>query len=391
MLPEVLDRAAKSLGIDDAVNLRGFIQVEYGLPTTDGIQKKYRNKLEAKNLSTADIAQINREFEEEMQRLSESGLRITINHAALGLPPADGATLAYALPRAWTEVFSEKYRVFVDTRLSKAAVNTTANPFTSTADILLARHALVLMRDGLDILAKDNRFKSIVNESGLGSSDLQSELDRFSQIYFSTIFSSMFAHPDLVAASFLVETQLQIDEISRNIEEIDRGIADLRNFQPQATGRQMSAGANETVQFGDNSLRQVIDLANQASLADYMRELLAARRDLVAKRAGLLKEISRNQVKSDISDNKDFLKQASAMYSILVEGYDSFLTVAHEVARQKTGDFYRPMGIPYVNGSILPLKGFLILALAVILGGMSAMLMALVWPDGAGVKGEGCG
>jgi len=33
----------------------------------------------------------------------------------------------------------------------------------------------------------------------------------------------------------------------------------------------------------------------------------------------------------------------------------------------------------------------LILALAVILGGMSAMLMALVWPDGAGVKGEGCG
>ena len=381
LVPEVMDRLAATLHLEDRPQLRAAIQGEYGVPTTVGIQKKYHEKLAAKNLSSADITQINEEFEKELKRVTESGLRIAVNHASLGLGPEEGAALAHALPRAWADVFSDKYRVFVDTRLQNATISATANPLTTTSDILLARHTLNRMKAGLDVLAGDNRLRSLASQAGLSSADLQSERARFMEIYFRPLFAGMFANSDQAAASFLTETQLEVEEISRNIEEIDRNINDIRNFQPQPSDRQITTGSGETVQLGDGTLRQVIDLANQASLSDYLRQLLADRRQLAADRARLMTEISRTEVKTDMHLDQDFREVAAAEFDSLVREYTSLVTSARTETREKSAEFSRPLGTPAAVDSLLPPKASLVMLLAVILGVFMAVIIALAWPS----------
>lgn len=388
LVPEVFDHLAEILDLKNRTQLREAIQVDYGVPTTAGIKKKYQEKLAAKGLSSADITQINSEFTQELKSITESGLRITVNHAALGLEPEQGAALAYALPRAWVDVFSKKYRVFVDTRLQNAVINVTKNPLTTTSDILLARHSLNRMKAGLDVLTVDNRLRSITSQSGLSSADLQSEMERFLEIYFRPIFSSMFANSDQAAASFLAEMRLDIDEISLNLKEFDRNIADIRNFQPQQSDRQLTTGSGETVQLGDGTLRQVIDLANQASLSEYMRQLLSDRRQLAAERAKLLTEISRTEVKIDIHIDQDFRDLAAVEFGSLVQEYASLVDSARTETRANSGEFSRPLGTPDVVGSALPPKAALVILLAVILGMFMAVIIALAWPSTMSIAGR---
>ena len=260
-------------------------------------------------------------------------------------------------------------------------INVTKNPLTTTSEILLARHSLNRMEAGLQILTGDNRLRAIASQSGLSSADLQSEMGRFLQIYFRPIFSSMFANSDQAAASFLAETHLEVDEISRNIQEIDRNIADIRNFQPQQSDRQLTTGNGETLQLGDGTLRQVIDLANQASLSEYMRQLLSDRLQLAAERAKSLTEIARTEVKPDMHMGQDFRELAAAEFGNLAQEYASLVHSARTETRAKSGEFSRPLGTPEVIGSVLPPKAALVILLALILALFMAAIMALAWPS----------
>lgn len=388
MVPEVFDHLVEVLHLKDHTHLRKAVQVEYGVPTTVGIKKKYHEKLAVKGLSSADITQINNEFDQELKSVTDSGLRIIVNHELLGLGVDQGAALAYAIPRAWSDVFSNKYRVFVDTRLQNTVINVTKNPLTTTSDVLLARQTLNRMKVGLLALTADNRLRSIASETGLSGADLKSELGRFLGIYFRPIFSSMFANSDQAASSFLAETQLKVDEISRNIQEIDRNIVDIRNFQPQRLDQQQTTRSGETIQLGDGTLSQVIDLANQASLSQYMRELLSDRLKLAAERAGFLTEISRTETNPDMIIDQSFREVAASEFSNLVHEYASLIHSARTETRTKNGEFYRPLGTPEVIGSVLPPKSSLMLLLAVMVGIFMAAIVALALPSKEFINSE---
>jgi len=381
LIPEVLARAAAQLDLSVDDKFRNSLHVEYGVPTTAGIQKKYEARLSAKGLSATDIERINKEYLEELQSVSERGLRITIDHNDLGLLPEQGAILASALPRAWADIFTQKYRVLVDTSLDNAAIVNSKVNFDDTSDILTARNTLNRVKRGLVVINNDNRLKALVGKSGLNSADLQSELQRFNEIYFRTIFSGFFGNPDHTAASFLVETQLQIDEISRNIEEIDLSIKDIRSFRTEASDQQAAPGTGETVQLGDNTIRQIIDLSNKASLSDYLQKILLERRELASRRAALQTEIARSKVNNiGVLDDPKFLTQAVAEFSTLVQEYSTLLDAARQSSRQNYGDFFKPLSAPGVNEARLPPKALLILALSLILGIFCAMALALVLP-----------
>ena len=143
LIPEVLVRAAAQLGLSVDDKFRDALHVEYGVPTTAGIQKKYEERMSAKGISATDIERINAEYLEELKSVSERGLRITIDHQDLGLQPEQGAILASALPRAWADIFTQKYRVLVDTRLDNAAIVDNKADFDNTAGILTARNTLI--------------------------------------------------------------------------------------------------------------------------------------------------------------------------------------------------------------------------------------------------------
>lgn len=380
LIPEVLERAVAQLKLSVNDDLREAIQVEYGVPTTVGIQKKYQQKLAAKNLSATDIEKINSDFQDELRRVSERGLRITVDHASLGLAAEQGAVLASALPRAWTEVFTQKYRVLVDTRLDNVSIVNNGNPLKTTSDILFARNTLRRIGRGLKVLSDDIRLQAIVSQSGFNSADLRSELQRFEELYFRPIFAGLFASPDETAASFMAEIKLQIDEINRNIAELDQSLTDIKGFRQRASERQLADGSRDSVQLIESTLNQVIELANQASLSDYMRQVLADRRDLSEKRAALQTELNRSTSGIMPPKGQAFWESARSEFSTLVKEYVALLSNARQKSRQTYGDFYQPLGAPDVINPALPPRAGLVLVLAVMIGGLIATMAALVWP-----------
>ena len=251
-----------------------------------------------------------------------------------------------ALPRAWTKVYTEKFHVHVDTRLDNSSITLEKNPLIKTSDLLSARNTLRRIRDGLSLLSADSRLKALIGDAGYTSSDLQSKLERFTELYFNSIYASLFASPDLTAKSFLSETQLEIDELGRNIEEINRTLVDLNSFKTQARDNKAPAGYTDSVQLGDNSLKQVIDLAQQASLAEYLQKVLTERQLLVQQKSTLIKEIERSKLSVAPNSDELFMQRATKEFSDLKSEYISLLNRAREVTRQNYGDFFRPLGSP---------------------------------------------
>lgn len=380
LMPEVLERACQQINIEINDKLRRAIQVEYGMPSTEGIQKKYQQRLASKKLSTAEIEQINASYLKELKHFSQRGLRITINHSAIGLQPEQGAVLANALPRAWSEVYTTKYRVLVDTRLDNVAIINTKNPLETTSEILSARNMLKRMNNGLNILSSDNRLKSIVSESGMNSADLKGELVFFNEVYFRPLLAGLFNNPDQAAASFLAETRLEMNEIDRKIEGLDHSINDIRSFRQNVTSGKIAEDSGETIQLGENTIGQIIDLGNKASLSDFLRQVLTKRAEFTSERAALEKELERSQLKLKMARDDTYLNRASEQFSMLNTQYLSLLKAARQISQHNYSNFFQALGSPRVVGSMLPNRSMLLMALSVFMGVFVSLLVALALP-----------
>lgn len=381
LIPEVLARAAGKLGLSVTDKLRDAIQVEYGIPTTEGIQQKYQLRLKAKNISLSEIEQINNEYTEELKRVFERGLKIIVDHTELNLSSEQGTILASTLPGAWSEIFSQKYRILIDTRLDNTGIVNDKLAFLTTSDILTARHTLTRIKNGLRLIGEDNRLKMLVSQNGMNSSDMESRLESFNEIYFRPMLGGLFENPDQAAATFLVETQLRIEEISSNIGEIDRSIVDINSFRAQTAEPQATTSGREApVQLGDNTIQQIIDLSDKASMSSFLQQSLLARRDLAAQKAALQTEIDRSKTNSPTIKSADFIQQAAADYSVLVKEYSSLLLAARQACRQDHGELFKPLNSPQIAQEDLPVRSRLILFLSVMVGFLCAMILALSLP-----------
>jgi hypothetical protein len=154
----------------------------------------------------------------------------------------------------------------------------------------------------------------------------------------------------------------------------------LKNFGSKTSSNQAANGTGDIVQFGDSSFKQVVDLANQASLSDYMRDILTARRSLIEKKAALQTKLSRSAGNLIANYDEDFIVEASRSFANLKNEYVSLLNSVRKIRQQAYGDFYRPLGSPAVVGSLFPPNSKLVLALALMLGGLLAFMLALVLP-----------
>ena len=168
----------------------------------------------------------------------------------------------------------------------------------------------------------------------------------------------------------------EIAELDRRLETIvsvggSRKIANGGRAQDSAPG--LDGGA----------FSQVISLAEQASLSKYIETTLEKRYELIEQKASLQARIERmrpdNSSKVDVSGG--FVDQATERYQTIVAGYDDMLTKAKEIASATTPSFYSVITQPDTEGSLVHKRDLLFLALAIALGGMLAVIAALVWPQ----------
>lgn len=114
-------------------------------------------------------------------------------------------------------------------------------------------------------------------------------------------------------------------------------------------------------------------------MSEFLTNILEERLSLGNRRAELFTDIARSQSGSFAID-EDFLVQSETELQKLVNQYLSLLDKSREKNRQNYTSFYNPIGSPLVVGQTWPDNAKLILALAGVLGGMIACLIALVMP-----------
>ena len=217
LLSENTSRIAKEFGIEDAESMRKGLVVRYGSPFAAAVRKKYEESISRKGVSAADIETLTESYKSELQSLSRSSLWISADPSVLGIGKEAALELVARVPEYWVETYKTKYRVLSDTSMSELSVARVDSKLQTTAQILGARDLLQTIVNGLNVLAEDNRMASLMTPTGYSAADLLTEASRFKSLYFQSIFTGLFSEQDQVSQSFLRESQLEIDELSRDI------------------------------------------------------------------------------------------------------------------------------------------------------------------------------
>jgi len=383
LAPEVIAEVARQVKMDAAA-LRRAINVEYGTPATSGIIAAFEQRLSQKGLSAADIERITADFEETLKRANERGLLITVDHTGLGLPPQSGAAIASLIPSVWSRIFSERYRIFVDKSLEGATARSELMGLQTTSQVLDAQDQLERVKKGLTTISLDARLSAIVNGSGQNADDLQREVNRFATLFFQPVYSYAFNSADEIARSYIRETEYKIAEIDKQIGNLNNTANDIvrLNNEGKAPSPPVTAAAGKTdsIQLGQDTLGQIISLANKASLTDYFRKTLEERHQLFVERTKLETRLARTKMQADVAGSSDFRKTASVALNKILLSYSNLLKIARERLRGRYSELYMSVGVPSVRGSAMPPKMLLMLTLAAFAGLFAAALIALLFP-----------
>ena len=387
LIPEILAELRQRFNLPQDANLREAISVTYDSPIASGIARLYQQRLAARNLTQAEIAAINQSYLEELQAAMRSSLRVSVNYRALGVDGDTGKAIATALPELWTTIYTTKFRIFTDRRIADLAVTRTQEDLATSASILVASARIEAMRAGLTILQEDNRLSLLQTDEGMSPADLDVELRRFAMIWFHPIKASRLQQPgDAVAGSYVSALRLDIAEKRRRVEAYDTTLAELRTYQsigqlpPQVTDQPAMPGdRSSSLQVGETALSEIVQLAEQASFANFVQETLRNRRLLMFEISELTRELDLALIDDDaVVTSAEFRAQAAAQLQDLTQHYSELVRGAEGLLRDRGGDLFQPALGPLVGGSFFTVGNALAIAVAALAAGLLTVVVVLL-------------
>ena len=377
--PEVLAALASRMQIEDADDLQKAVNVSFSSPMTDGVIKKYNEKLGKKGLTSAEIDAINAELGEELTRTSEKTARISIDYQSLGLSAAEGAEMAMLLPKLWAEIFTTRFRVLDNTKLSGAA-QTTALSLDTSIGVLEASTYIETMISAMEILEEDSRLSAIQTSDGITPADLKTKIVNFNNIYLSAILSRNLGADDALTRFYQQDLILKIEKVNEEIRGVNESIQSIQTVlngeSAQPTDR--LTYQSDRVQVTGDAIGDIVQLVNRSSLADFLTRLYEEKGELILERANL--NMQAKKINNKVDFTGELINAAQVQLDRLNETYINLLVRAREMNRQNSGTLYQGIGEPVKIGSALPSKAKLMIALSVLIGGFVAVMLALILP-----------
>ena len=384
--PSVIQRLATQYSLE-AGELSESISVEFGTPLSNGVLIQYEAALAANSKASAEtLAVINERYQSELAATAKRGLKIGLDYIDLGLSQEQGQQLAVDLASTWNTVFTTQYKTQISPEAISQRVPLYQLDVSSTVGFLAAENQLKQIEKGTITLSKDGRLAGLATEYGTTASDLIGYLDDFRTIYFDPLYVNAFAQDSSLSKLYQRDTQLQIDELSEDIAELNSRLTDIQQFQRGALG----SGANSRdtssngAQYDGSALTEVVSLAERAALSSYLEKTLDDRRELTAERAALqtkLRRINNAASLEDTAISNDFLQLSITRYNDVVSAYGELIEAARAMLIAETPSYFSPITQPNTSGRLLEKRDFLFIALALALGGMLAVIAALIWPQ----------
>ena len=382
LISDVLAEVRTRFDIPANVDVREAITVNYDSPVAAGITRAYRDRLTARNLTQAEISTINDAYTAELGAAVRSSLRINVDYRALGVDAVTGLDIARTLPEIWTKIYTTQFRIFMDTRLADYSVTRTTEDLATTSSILVADARLATMRRGLEIILSDNRLSLLRTPDGTTPADLREDLRRFTTVFFNPIKIAGFQHDDAVSAAYVAELRMDLADMRRRIAAYDESLKELRDHQRASqmpAAGQPAAADGSMLQVGDAALREIVQLAQQASFATFVQDTLNKRNDLMFQISGLIKELELATHNVEAVSQTDIHAPASEALHELTGQYSQLITAARTQILDRGGDLYEPALGPLITGSLINTRNIMLVFAAALAGGLLAVIGVLSW------------
>lgn len=377
--PSVIALLAAETGLG-AQDLAEHVDAQFATPISQGVLLEYKAALSANSkASSQDLAAMNARYEAKLAATSKRGLKITVDYVALGVSLSEGSRIAETLPALWNRVYTEQFAARMPTEVSSLRWTSRRFDLTSAIGLQEADVQLKNLAIGADLISRDDRLRGIRSDIGTLPADLSGYIEEYNAIFFEPMLKNAFGNNDTLTRIYTQDLKFQIAEVEQEITEVNQRLADVRQYQGRssigATG-----STRDNAQLDGGALQAVVDLAEQAALASYLQESLDLRYELTQRLAELNTRLAR--IKSDASANvgDDFIALATERYHAITQNYEDILKKAQALVDASPPAFYSVVTQPSTEGSLVAKRDLLFIALALALGGMLAIIAALVWP-----------
>ena len=380
--PEVISAVAAKLELPDSKAILDAVDVSLNGLGTTGILQKYQARLNRQGLLPAEIDNLNQELGDELHRDAENTIKITVRYNRLNVPRQTGQELARALPKAWEEIFTTKYRILDATNLPGQPIDSTVKLHTSLGALEGSR-ILAAIKEGVDIIRQDSRLSLLQTDDKVTAAELTRISDNFDNIYMSAILSLNPKQADGVTefyTSFYInEVQLDIEQVNEQINGFQQTIDDIGDIIASQQEHQLNeAAGSDSIEVTGNALDAIVTLANQASLSSYLTSLFDAQAKLIDRRSTLRVQL-RKITEAGVIPTA-FMERAQFRFDRIIEQYNQLLALARDMNRRNNATLFSPIGAPMEVEAPLSRRAILIIVLAMMIGGLVAMVYALIRP-----------
>ena len=189
----------------------------------------------------------------------------------------------------------------------------------------------------------------------------------------------------------LVELDVALAELNERIQSI----TDIQSggTQVQRAGGGTVGGNSAQLQIEGDALNQLVNLSKTASLAEYLQGSFDRRSELTQRKVALMTRLKKMGGDGDGDGDGDgqllseqFFVTADARLSAIKLAYVDLLQAAQDIARGETSSLYA-VASQLQGAKLLQRRDLLFIALALALGGMLAIIAALLWPEQEQVEG----
>jgi hypothetical protein len=259
----------------------------------------------------------------------------------------------------------------------------------TTVGAFEADQALDIIATGLNLLKDDSRFRSIIFDGETPASTL-AEVELFRNLYFDPIFTESFTEVSGLSSVYRRDLGLQLKEYDAQLTELNSRINVIQEIQQNTSSQRITSGSGSSsgsdVQLGAGALGSLVNLSKAASLAEYLQETLDKRLKIVSEQSVIATRMAKmgltGDSKNDIEGatlDANFYVAALARFSRIQTNYVGLLAQAQATALAETPSLYQ-VSTEIIGAKLLERRDFLFIALALALGGMVAVISALLWP-----------
>ena len=383
--PTVIQMLSAQTGLD-AKDLTENIDIQFGTPISNGVLAEYNAALESNSKSSAqDLAVLNARYERKLEAAAKRGLKITVGHVDLGVTKEAGAKVAENLLQLWTQVYTEQFVTLLPSTILGLRWTNEMHDLTTPIGLQEANIQIDAIEEGIDAILGDGRLIGLLNMHDVSATDIKTYLGKFREIYFEPLFLAAFDGDTSLTRIYERDIAVQIKVLNAEIKELNGRLAALGNLGASRKVKSSDGLQESGPGLDGGALSQVVTLAEQASLSKYIQESLEQKYELISEKARLEGRLERMRPESDMGAGRSvtggFVEKATQRYQTIVVGYDDMLKKAKAIVRSTTPSFYSITTQPDTEGSLIAKRDFLFLALAIVLGGILAIVAALLWPQ----------